>query len=182
MPAEIVVAHGEPFRVTVRLARSSLWRPSEGQIRVGRQEPITATLQDDCYEFDVPPQIAAGRLNVRVGDARQTVRLNPLLRPELTSIIAEVSLPAYLGRPEPLKKDVRGGSVSLVKGSLAVFVATASRALSAARVDGRPQNPSSATIRSPEVLVRKRTRGQVPVGGRIRPSGQGAVYVEGQRV
>ncbi len=158
LPAEIVVAHGEPCRVTVRLTESTIWRPLEGRIQLGRQEPITAPLQNDRYEFDVPPQIDASRLDVRVGDARQTVRLNPMLRPELTSIVAEAKLPEYLGRPELLKKDVRGGSVSLVKGSRAAFVATASRALSAARVNGRPQtkkkeSPSSATIRSPEVLV-----------------------------
>jgi hypothetical protein len=154
LPAEIVVAHGEPFRITVRLAEDAIWHPGEGRIRIGRQEPITAQLQDGCYEFDAPPQIGDEPLDMRVGDARQTVRLAPVLRPELTSITADVALPEYLGRPERLKKDVRGGSVSLVKGCRAIFVAKASRALNAAQVNGRSQKPVAATIRSPEILVK----------------------------
>ena len=182
LPAEIVVAHGEPFRVAVRLARARSGVRRKAEIRVGRQEPITAPLQDDRYEFDLPPQIAAGRLEVRIGDARQTVRLKPLLRPELTSIVAEVSLPEYLGRPEQLKKDVRGGSVSLVKGSRAVLPPRPAASCRRPGWTAGRRNPSSATIRSPEVLVKDAARGQVPVGGRIRASGQGAVHVEGQRV
>jgi hypothetical protein len=52
-----------------------------------------------------------------------------------------------------LKKDVRGGSISLVKKSRATFAATASRKLSAALVDGQQQQPSGATIRSPATDV-----------------------------
>ena len=43
----------------------------------------------------------------------------PTLRPELTSVVAEVALPEYLGRPAAQKRDVRGGVVSLVKGAQA---------------------------------------------------------------
>jgi len=58
--------------------------------------------------------ITAEPIEVRIGDVRQTVQLQPLLRPELTSLTADVALPEYLGHPKRLKKDVRGGSVSLV--------------------------------------------------------------------
>ena len=94
-----------------------------------------AALQDGHYQFELPAQIAEGRLQVSIGDAGQVVRIEPMLRPELTSIVAEATLPAYLGQPNPLTKDVRGGGVALVKGSRARFAATASRELSAASVD-----------------------------------------------
>jgi hypothetical protein len=154
LPAEIVVAHGEPFHITVSLMSDTAWLPAEGRIRVGRQEPIVAALEDGRYQFDVPPQITGEPLDIRVGDARQTVRLSPLLRPELTAITADVALPDYLGRPKREKKDVRGGSVSLVKGSRAVFVANASRPLAKAQVNGRAETPTGATIRSPEMLLK----------------------------
>jgi len=153
LPDKIVVPHGEPFSIRVRLADGSLWHPRRGQVQLGTQLPVQSSLRDDRYEFELPGQIAAGRLRVSIGDSRHEVRIEPVLRPELTSIVANVALPEYLGRPEPQKKDVRGGSVSLVKGARAAFVATASRKLSSAMVNGQSQTPVEATIRSPETDV-----------------------------
>ena len=59
------------------------------------------------------------------------------MRPELTSVEAEVVLPDYLGRKGSSKKDVRGGTVSLVNGSRATVIATATRDLASAKVDGQ---------------------------------------------
>jgi len=154
LPDEIVVAHGEPFHITIRLKCDTAWLPAEGRIRVGRQEPIVAALEDRRYEFDLPSQITAEPLDIRIGDAQQAVRLSPLLRPELTAVTADVALPDYLGRPKREKKDVRGGSVSLVKGSRAAFIAKASRPLAKAQVNGHAQTPSATTIFSPEILVK----------------------------
>lgn len=149
LPHEIVVAHGEPFQVDVQLAPGALWRPPLGRARLDKQQPVESPLQNGAYRFQLPPRIAAGRLHVSVGDWEEMVRIKPVVRPELRSIVAEITLPDYLGRPRPLTEDVRGGAVSLVKGSRAAFVATASRTLSAAEIDGRAQRPEAAAIRSP---------------------------------
>ena len=149
LPDEIVVPHGEPFLVTVRLASHSRWRPESGQARLGDQPAVHASLAEGAYCFELPAQISDAILLVSIGDSKQVTRITPVLRPELTAISADVTLPKYLGRPKPLSRDVRGGSVSLVKGCQASFVATASRALVAAKVDGRPQTPDQAAIRSP---------------------------------
>lgn len=153
LPDEIVVPHGEPFRVTVRLASRSLWRPPQGVVQLGSQPPVSSSLRDAGYQFDLPAQIDDGRLTVSIGDSRHVVRIVPVPRPELTSLVANVTLPEYLGRPKLLTKDVRGGSVSLVKGSRATFVATASRKLSAATVDGRSLAPDAPIIQSATVDV-----------------------------
>lgn len=153
LPEKIVVPHGEPFTISIRLAEGSRWRPQHGQVQLGAQLPVEAPLRGGRYDFELPAQIAASRLYVSIGDSRHEVRIEPVLRPELTSIVADVTLPEYLGRPERQKKDVRGGSVSLVKGARAAFVATASRKLSTAKVDGQPQAPAEATIRSPATDV-----------------------------
>jgi hypothetical protein len=149
LPAEIVVPHGEPFAVTVQLADGALWHPRQGRAQLGQQSPLLTALEDGRYRFELPGQIDEGPLQVSIGDARQVVRIKPMLRPELTAIVAEVTLPAYLGQPRPVSKDVRGGSISLVKGSRVRFTATANRNLSAASVDGRPQTPAGAAIESP---------------------------------
>src|SRR5205085_6806242 len=110
-------------------------------------------LADGRYELELPPQIDAGSLDLRVGDYSKRIRLEPTLRPELTSLVADVALPDYLGRTQPGKKDVRGGTISVVNGSRVTFMATATRELAAAKVNGQPVAPQGATVISPPVLV-----------------------------
>jgi hypothetical protein len=153
LAARVVVAHGEPFSIAARLADGTAWRPARGTAQLGDQPPVAARLRDGRYEFELPSQIEPVWLSIRIGDARQRVRIEPALRPELTSVVADVTLPDYLGRPKPERKDVRGGAISLVKGSRASFAATASRALSSAQVDGRPRPTAGATVSSAATRV-----------------------------
>ncbi len=153
LPPALVVPHGEPVEVKLNLRPDSRWSPAMGQIIVGAQQPVRAALEDNAYTFDLPPQIEAGWLNVRVGDYLQRVRLQPELRPELNSFTASVQLPEYLGLPEPRQVDVRGGAVSLVKGSRATFTARINRELTAASVDGQAAQITGADLVTPEVAV-----------------------------
>ncbi len=149
----LVVAHGEPFTVAVALAKDSVWRPEQGEVQLNGQRSVSAKLREGHYEFELPGQIDEGWLNVRIGDLSQRVRVQPMLRPELASIGADVTLPEYLGRTQPQHKDVRGGTISLVKGSSATFTATASRPLASAQLDGQPLTPNSQKIVSPSISV-----------------------------
>jgi hypothetical protein len=153
LPDRLVVAHGEPFTVTVTLTEQTVWRPEQATVRLGNQPPVTAALRDGRYEFELPAQIDASRLGIRVGDLSKKIRVEPTLRPELTSVVASVALPEYLRRPEPQHKDVRGGGISLVNGSRTTFVATASRELAAADIDGEPSEPAGPRIASPAATV-----------------------------
>src|SRR5581483_7504 len=153
LPEPLVVAHGEPFSLTVKLTEHTVSRPSSGEVRVGVQTPVTAQLAEGHYPFELPPQIDAGWLDLRVGDFTQRVRLEPTLRPELSSVVANITLPAYLGRTQPVQKDVRGGTVSAVNGSHATFSVTATRELAPGRVSGQPVAPQGATVVSPVTPV-----------------------------
>jgi hypothetical protein len=155
LPARLVVAHGEPFSVTATLAGDTVWHPARGEAQFDGQSPVAARLEDGRYTFDMPSQLEPGRLTIKVGDATRQVRIEPTLRPELTSLVASVSLPDYLGRPGALRKDVRGGAITLVQGSRAAFAATASRDLKSAEVDGRPRTPRGATVDTPETPVKE---------------------------
>jgi hypothetical protein len=148
LPDQMVVAHGEPFTLPVRLSESTVWHPAQGIAQFGQQRPVTAPLQHGRYLFELPSQIDPGYLTVKIGDRSEQVRIEPTLRPELTAVVADVSLPAYLGRPQPLRKDVRGGTVSMVEGSQATIAATASRELASAQVDGKSRTPVGATVSS----------------------------------
>ena len=153
LPAKWVVAHGEPYSLTVTLAATTAWKPQRAEAQFGTEPPVAAALKDGRYVFKLPAEIDANWLNVRVGDLRHRIRVEPTLRPELTAVFADVSLPTYLGRPEAQHKDVRGGAVTLVKGSQAQFAATANRELSEARVDGEPRTPKDAVVTSGAVAI-----------------------------
>lgn len=153
LPDQLYVPHGEPFTVSVNLKEGTIWQPAAGEARLGGQRPIQAQLKAGRYEFEFPPQIDPGTMHLKIGDARHGVRIEPTLRPELNSVVADVSLPKYLQRPELQHKDVRGGSISLVKGSSVKFTATAGRPLVSAVVDGQTQAPTGATIASPNTTV-----------------------------
>src|SRR5262249_40758529 len=152
LPERVVVAHGEPFPIELRLNENSVTRPAEGVVQFGGQQPISAPLQDGRYQFEVPAQIDAGRLAVRVGDFFQSVKIEPKLRPELSSVAAVYSLPEYLGRPGNQTRDVRGGIISLVNGSRAQFTAIATRDLSEASVDGVAVPPVGAKVTGPPIV------------------------------
>ncbi len=160
----IVVPHGEPVTIPVRLLETSSWHPSQGTVRLGSQLPVTTELKDGRYEFLIPPQIAAGWLDLNIGDAQQRTHLEPMLRPELTHVAADIQLPAYLERSEPLHKDLRGGVLTVVQGCATTFEVTANRNLQegiwsmAERPEERlatmASTPSSpATMISPAIAI-----------------------------
>ncbi len=153
LPDEYIVPHGEPFGMQVALQEGSRWRPEKAEARIGRQRPVSASLQTDGYELSMPPQIGPDSMRIRVGDALRTVRIEPMIRPELAELSARVRLPDYLGRPEPVERDIRGGALSIVKGSRVALTAVANRDLASATVDDQPTQPQGARIDAPERLV-----------------------------
>ena len=163
--------HGEPFTVTTAIEPGSPWKPARGEVRLGEQRPdrgpacATAATRSRC-----PPQIEPAWLE-------PPDRRRPPARPRRADPASRADrdrgrrLAPRLPRPPAVavRKDVRGGAVSLVKGSEARFVATASRELSAATVDGRSRPPSGATVASLPTAGRRPAHGGVPLAGPARP-------------
>ena len=148
-----VVAYAEPFDVQAHLKGNSLWKPESAEARYADQEPVVATLNDDTYSFELPPQTKDGNVALRVGDARRSIPIEPKLRPALTELIAKVELPAYLQRQEPMTVDVRSGIVSLVKGSAATLEATITRELAEATLNDLPQRVEGARVTTEPISV-----------------------------
>ena len=153
LPETLVIPHGEQAEVDVGLRADSQWRPDRARARIGGGAAMTADRDGDRYRLSLPPQVTEAPLRLAVGDARQQVKLTPTFRPEIKSIAASVQLPEYLGRREPLTKDVRGGVLAVVKGSTAVVNATANRELAVATIDGERVKPAGATISTLPLLV-----------------------------
>jgi hypothetical protein len=153
LPERLVIPHGEAMTLPVRLAKDSRWQPSEGLLYLGGQSPLAVRQKEGGYEFALPPQIAASQAHLRIGDVRQQIALEPMLRPELTSIVASVKLPDYLQRTKPIEKDARGGTISLVCGSQATLIATANRTLASGTIDGQSAMVSGATIKTEPLAI-----------------------------
>jgi len=149
LPAAIVVPHGEPATIEMRLTEATRSQPERAIVTIGRQEKRSAALDGDRYAVAVPPQIAPATVAVAAGDWRQRTRIEPMLRPEITSLVAEVTLPAYLGRRGAIRQEVRSGTLAPVEGSEVTLIATADRVLAAATVDGQPVEPAGQTVRTP---------------------------------
>ncbi|MDB5339200.1 MAG: hypothetical protein JWN70_4819 [Planctomycetaceae bacterium] len=149
LPERLVVPHGEEVTIPVRLKSDSRWKPEQGKLQVGHaQAPVTSPLKDGGYQFSLPPQIAPANMKLKIGDVLEDVLLEPMLRPELATVSAAVRLPDYLERAKHLQKDARGGSLSLVKGSVATFTATANRDLKQATVDREPAEVKGRAVTS----------------------------------
>lgn len=148
-----VVPYAEPFNVEARLKDNSPWKPESGEARYADQIPVVATRDEATYRFQLPPQTRDGHLTLQIGDARRSIPIEPKLRPALTQLIAEVELPVYLQRSEPLVEDVRGGTLSLLKGSTAVLEATATRELAEATLNNRPQRVAGARVTTEPISV-----------------------------
>ncbi|SFJ41472.1 hypothetical protein [Planctomicrobium piriforme] len=144
LPDEMIVPHGEPVAITVKLTATSEWRPAQGELWLPGSAPVVAVLNDDAYRFELPGQQSPAAAAVRIGDYSGQVTIKPLLRPELSNMHASVTLPEYLQRSELISKDLRGGSLTAVKGSEAVVTATVSRELASAAVNDESRVPEGA--------------------------------------
>lgn len=156
-----VVAYAEPFDVEAQLKDNSPWKPESGEARYADQEPVAAEREGSTYKFQLPPQTEDGKINLRVGDARRSIPVEPKLRPALKELIAKVQLPDYLQHEEPRIDDVRGGIVNLVKGSSATLEATTTRELSEATLNNRPQKVDGATVKTEPISVETTTEMQL---------------------
>ena len=117
LPEKVVVPYAESFDIDAVLQENTEWSPASGQVRYGKQPPVRATLSGRRYHFELPPQKEAARLALSIGDVRESIVVEPMARPELKQLRAHIRLPDYLQYSTELVADVRGGVVSLVRGS-----------------------------------------------------------------
>lgn len=139
VPPRMVVPLAEPFDLIVSLSKDTRWSPETARSRIKGQPAVDASRQDDAFRFALPPQKETAPMKVTLGDVRRKVEVMPVARPEMVSLSARLRLPPYLQyRSEPLI-EVRSGTISVLRGAQASFIARTSRSLSSGEMDGRPQ-------------------------------------------
>ena len=135
LPDQLVVPLAEQTELEARLAESSRWNPESGSVWIGRHR-VESMMNNGGYKFGLPPFISPTRVKLRIGDVLESVKIDPQPRPELASLAALIELPAYLQRTEPVRREIRGGGLSIVRGSNVSIEARATRPLTFATVDG----------------------------------------------
>ena len=139
IPPQIVVPYAEPFDFQVRLASNTKWSPAQGFAQLHGQGGVKAPLKERDYTFAFQPQKKDAPLDLSLGDVRKTVQVQPRVRPELSSLNVRLKLPEYLKYGHEKVVDIRGGSISILRGAQASFEAKATRELASAEMDGTPQ-------------------------------------------
>jgi hypothetical protein len=138
LPNPLVVPLAEPFTLPVSLSAETRWRPDDASGSIAGQPDIEVERSGESYALAFPPQKNDAEILVKVGDVRETIRLEPRPRPELSALHVRLKLPDYLQYKTIPVMEIRGGAVSVIKGAQATFEATASRTLTRAEIDGRP--------------------------------------------
>lgn len=158
VPSRLVVPIGEEFPLQLRLASQSQWTPAEGRIQLDRQNALTAGLDDGAYSFFIPAQLEPTAIRVAIGDAAPSIEVEPAPRPELQSLIANISLPDYLEIDQPIEKDIRGGVISVVEGSTLHLMSKTNKPLAAATANSNPLPIREGSFSLPGYRVTETTK------------------------
>ncbi len=153
LPDSMVVPHGEDFGVKVALKDSTRWEPATASASIEGQPKVRSQKDQRAYDLQLPGQTENGKMHVRVGDLTKEVNVQVADRPELSSMSASITLPDYLQYSKPVKADVRGGAISILKGSKAAFIAEVSRNLAEASVKSQTAPVEGNQIRPEPVVV-----------------------------
>lgn len=149
----LVVPYAEAFELSPDLSASTEWKPDSATLRLPGKTRLTSPREEREYAFTVPPQKEEGTLSLRVGDARKKIALEPLPRPELTAVEAVVRLPDYLRYSTDPVLPIRGGVITILKGSLATIRGTASRDLAEASAGSEPARVEGAVFSTSPIPV-----------------------------
>ncbi len=133
LPAQLVVAHGEPFELVAKVNYRSFWKPASASGRFELQTKLSAPVQNGQVKLTLPGQTQNGSLRVRLGDASHTIAVKPLHRPALKQLAANVTLPAYLQYP-PTNQVVQNATLAVLEGSRVTLNGSATRPLASAEV------------------------------------------------
>ncbi len=130
LPEQLVVPHGEPFQLAIALRKDTEWRPELAKASIERQDEVVQRIIEDKAVLEFPGQTREGQISLRVGDARKAVKVKPVYRPELKSLLAHVTLPAYLQHPDRHVKV--SGAAEFLEGSWVEFQGEVGRPLNQA--------------------------------------------------
>ena len=128
MPEKTVVPVSEPFELVCEIDPDSHWKPSKLSYSLEGSSEGDTELNDGRAELKFTGISRPSKLEVKVGDATGSTNIDPVQRPSLRGLVAEIEFPEYTGR-DPLEIPIQNGSFSLLSGSLFKLKGSVSREL-----------------------------------------------------
>jgi hypothetical protein len=153
LPNRWVVPHGEEVPLHLKLNPASRWQPATAKASLPYHPPLTADLQDNQYQLNMPALTDATSMHLRVGDLTHQMEVVPKLRPEISSMTATIQLPEYLQITKPIEREVRSGTIQAVIGSSVKVEAAVSQPLISAKVDSQTVEAKENRFLTPVKMV-----------------------------
>ena len=181
MPGRLVVPHGEPFTIAVKLRPGSAWTPPGESPSSASKAPVEARLENGRLLLHVAGTDRAGLVEIQIGDrARPPDRADTPGRVDLGRGRRHA---ARVPRPPAARTEGRARRSDLAgQGSLARFAATASRTLA---IRARSTAAEDAVRRDGPRAPRALVAGPLTIEFRWRDTfgldGQGAVHAGDRR-
>lgn len=129
------IAHGEPFSITVQLTEDSNTPPS-ATAQLGDEAMTESPETERKYTFNYAKASSQKTLQIRVGDAFESVEIKPIMRPTLQQTSATIEFPDYLQK-ENQSQELTSGQASILEGSTVTVTARSNRPLTAANASIR---------------------------------------------
>lgn len=139
MESVVYVAKGEDYEVPVRLKKNSPWKPDKAVVTLTGREPVPFQLVkkegSDFYQVAIPAHSDSRNMDIRIGDHKLKLMIEPKDRSSVESAQANIQLPDYLMRSSQLTRDIRAGLLSMVQGSSAEVHVSIDREIASVSVD-----------------------------------------------
>ena len=133
----IYTARGEDYEIVIPLKPESPWKPGSAKFRIEGRDHVEVPLgENDCYVMSIPGHADSRAMRIRIGDHVLELDVEPKDRSNILKAQADVRLPDYLQRSSGVQKDIRSGSLSLVRDSSAALMIHLDRSVSRAELAG----------------------------------------------
>lgn len=149
LPSPYYVAQGETYSIDFELTEESN-SPASAKARQHKEGWKKAPAEEKSFSFDFPKIFKPQEVEIKVGDAHHSVEVQPIVRPTLSEISAQLTYPEYLQK-EAEVLDLSSGQLSIVEGaSISITGRAKLRDLSSVRasilIDDTEHAPLSASI------------------------------------
>lgn len=147
LPESKIVPRGETITQKFEVVYRSIWQPKTIKAKLASGLKIVTPLENQKAALSVPGQSDNTSVMVKIGDDWHSMHLNPVYRPTLQTLEAEVAPPDYLRYPAETRT-LSGGSLKLLEGSQIRFKGRATRDLRWAHVHLADAAPTPLNIQS----------------------------------
>ena len=125
-PEEVVVAHGEPFSLEGQVRHVENQEVGDILVDSDGAEEISLVRENEQVVVSAQGMTTNRSIQLAAGDARERIRVQPMLRPELVGLEATIAWPDYL-QLDPSSVTLRRRRLEVPAGSAVTLRANVSR-------------------------------------------------------